>query len=54
MQDDVVGNEYFEEYKKIPGLEYVEVNGDHSFRKPEERKVVIEKIKDFFKKDLFL
>ncbi|MBI3366766.1 alpha/beta fold hydrolase [Candidatus Roizmanbacteria bacterium] len=49
MQDDVVGNEFFEEYKKIPELQFIEVNGDHSFRKPEERNEVIKKIKNFLK-----
>jgi len=47
LQDEVVGNEYFEEYKKISRLQYVEIDGDHSFKNPEDRMQVIKLIKDF-------
>ncbi len=48
LQDDVVGNEFFEEYKKIPGLQYVELDGNHGFRKKEDRDLLIQKMKSFF------
>jgi hypothetical protein len=47
MQDEVVGNEYFEEYKTIPGIQYVELNGDHGFRKKEDREILISVISKF-------
>lgn len=48
-QDDVVGSEYQKEYDSIPNMKIEWINGDHSFKKPEDRLVLIEKIKDFFK-----
>jgi len=49
INDEVVGNKYMEEYKSIPNLDFVELPGDHSFKKPEERIKLIQKIKDFYK-----
>ena len=49
LQDDVLGFEFFNEYKKIKRLKYVEVNGNHNFTDLIDRKNVIEKIKTFLK-----
>ena len=48
-QDDVVGSEYQKEYDSIPNIQIEWINGDHSFKRLEDRSVLIEKIKDFFK-----
>lgn len=48
LQDDVVGPEYQKEYDNIPNIKIEWINGDHSFKKREDRKVLIEKIKQFF------
>ncbi len=53
MQDDIVGNDGFDDYKKL-NLKFVELNGDHCFTKPEDKKVLIEKIKEFFENNLIL
>ncbi|MFS8158604.1 MAG: alpha/beta hydrolase [Candidatus Roizmanbacteria bacterium] len=47
MQDDVLKNKYFDEYKKIKGIEYHEVNGDHNFKNPKDREALFEEIKAF-------
>ena len=47
LQDEIFGTECFEDYKKIPGIVYVEVNGNHSFKNPLERYDMIERIKLF-------
>jgi len=47
-QDEVVGNEFQEEYNSIPNVTIKWINGDHSFKKPKDRIVLIEKIKTFF------
>lgn len=48
MQDEVVGNEYFENYKKIESLRYFEMIGDHNFSNKDDRYELIEKIKFIF------
>ena len=49
IQDDVLPNKYFEEYKEFANTHknvfYYEVNGDHNYTKPEDRKSIIAKIK---------
>lgn len=50
MQDEVLDDKYFDEYKTIENIEYIEVDGDHNFKKPDERKAVFELIKVFFSK----
>ncbi|MBT5023561.1 alpha/beta fold hydrolase [Candidatus Woesearchaeota archaeon] len=52
MQDEVLEYKYFEEYKKISDKEenknqinYIELNGDHNFSKPKNRKNLFEQIK---------
>lgn len=47
MQDDVTGNDNYDYYQKISGLTYQPINGNHSFTKPEDRKVFFKKIKEF-------
>lgn len=46
-QDNVLDYKYFEEYKLIPKVNYVEIDGDHNFRKKEDRQYLFDKIKDF-------
>ncbi|KKP47764.1 MAG: hypothetical protein UR39_C0003G0166 [Candidatus Woesebacteria bacterium GW2011_GWA1_33_30] len=46
-QDDVLEYKYFDEYKSIPKVSYIEVDGDHNFRKEEDRQRLFEKIKEF-------
>ena len=48
MQDDVVGNDGFEEYKNIKGMKHVELNGSHGFSNPQDRQELIRRIKEFF------
>lgn len=47
-QDDVVGTEHLEGYSHIPHISVQRINGDHSFKKPEDRSVLVEHIKTFF------
>lgn len=47
-QDDVVGPEFQEEYDTISNIKIEWINGDHSFKKPEDRRALIERIKQFF------
>jgi len=48
LQDNVVGLEFQKEYDVIPHIKIEWINGDHSFKKQDDRKVLIEKIKQFF------
>ncbi|MFH1769300.1 MAG: alpha/beta hydrolase [Parcubacteria group bacterium] len=48
LQDEVVGEQFIEDYKKIEKAEFVELPGNHNFTKPEDRKQLILKIKEFF------
>ena len=47
MQDDVAGNDNYQHYQQIPNLIYQEINGNHSFTKPKDRQILIQKIKQF-------
>ena len=47
MQDDVLKNVYFDEYKAIKNIQYVEVSGDHNFKDPRQREELFKKIKTF-------
>jgi putative redox protein len=47
-QDDVVGSEFQKEYDAIPHIKIEWINGDHSFKKPEDRLILIEKIQTYF------
>ncbi len=47
--DDALGSEYFDEYKDVEGVQYVEVNGDHNFTNLKDREKVIEKLREFLK-----
>lgn len=46
-QDDVLVNKYFDEYKKIKNIKYVEVDGDHQFKNPIQRQNLFTLIKKF-------
>jgi hypothetical protein len=48
LQDEVVGPEYQKDYDAIANIKIEWINGDHSFKKPEDRTVLIEKIRQFF------
>ncbi len=45
--DDVLPDKYFEVYKQILGSLYVEVEGDHNFRDPQERLALFKRIRGF-------
>ncbi len=47
-QDEVVGDKYLEEYSTIENVKVIWIDGDHSFKKPEEREALIKEIKKFF------
>jgi len=46
-QDDVLPNKYFDEYKKIKNIQYIEVNGDHNFKNPTDRENLFKLIKSY-------
>lgn len=46
MQDEIIEYKGFEEYKNIPSLKYIELNGDHNFTKPEDRLNLNKKLKE--------
>lgn len=48
LQDEVVGTQFMKEYDQIPGVKTKYMNGDHSFRKPGDRKKLIKTVKEFF------
>lgn len=47
-QDDVVGSEFQEEYDDIPNVTIEWIDGNHSFKDPEQRRHLIERIQTFF------
>lgn len=47
LQDDVLKNKYFDEYKKIKNIIYIEVDGNHNFTKKEDRNNLFKQIKKF-------
>ncbi len=47
LQDDVVGPEFQKEYDAIPNIKIEWINGDHSFKKREDRSALIKTIKTF-------
>lgn len=49
IQDEVLEYKYFEEYKNIPNVKYLEVNGDHNFKKKDERYELFSRIEKFLK-----
>jgi pimeloyl-ACP methyl ester carboxylesterase len=46
IQDDVIGNEHMEEYKTVPKVNYIELDGDHSFSTMISRINLINKINE--------
>lgn len=49
INDDVLENKYFDEYKTISNVDYVEVDGDHNFRNDLDRQNLFKKIDKFLK-----
>jgi len=47
IQDHVTAGGSFDKYRNSRILNWVELNGDHNFSKPQDRVVLINKIKDF-------
>lgn len=45
--DEIIPNRYFSAYKKIKGLKYFEVDGDHNFKNPRDRQELFKKVKAF-------
>lgn len=48
LQDEIVGNKYLDEYKTIPNVKFIEIDGNHTFTKNEDREKMIEKVTRFF------
>lgn len=48
LQDEVVGPDYQKEYDNIAGVATYWINGDHSFKKKEDRHELIKLIAEFF------
>lgn len=48
QQDELVGQEFLDEYKSISGVLIEHINGDHSFRNPDDRAALIAHIRTFF------
>jgi uncharacterized protein len=49
LEDEIIGNEYCDDYKNIKTASYVELHGSHNFSKAKDRKILIEKINAFLK-----
>jgi pimeloyl-ACP methyl ester carboxylesterase len=49
-QDEVLEYKHFDEYKRISNLKYIEVDGDHNFKKQQDRNLLFRKIKFFLDK----
>jgi hypothetical protein len=49
LHDDVLGPDYFDEYKKANNINYVELVGDHNFTDLSDRKNLIKKARLFLK-----
>lgn len=47
LQDEVLPNQYFDEYKNIKNIRYQEVEGDHNFRDVSQRSKLFQSVKDF-------
>ncbi len=45
--DEILPYRYFDAYKKINGVRYYEIDGDHNFKDPNDRKELFKKIKKF-------
>jgi pimeloyl-ACP methyl ester carboxylesterase len=46
-QDEIVGDEYMAEFQSIPGINFVTIDGDHSFTNPKDLQVLLELISQF-------
>lgn len=49
-QDQVVPYIGMEQYVAIPGVEFIQLSGDHQFNNPDDRAHLMERIVDFFEK----
>ena len=49
LQEDFYIDGHFSEYQSIPYIKYIEINGDHSFTRPDDREKLLEVIKNHFK-----
>jgi len=49
LQDEVLQYKHFDAYKKIKGIRYYEVNGDHNFKKPKDRRALFKIVWKFLK-----
>lgn len=47
MQDDVLANRHFDEYKAIKNIKYIEINGNHNFTDKKDREDLFRRIKEF-------
>ena len=45
LEDDVLGEEHFDEYKSIAGVQYIELHGDHNFTDLADREVLIKEMR---------
>ncbi|MCD6229915.1 MAG: hypothetical protein J7K00_03870 [Candidatus Diapherotrites archaeon] len=46
-QDEVLADKYYEEYEHLKNAKYVKIDGDHNFKKKEDRKNLFKQIKEF-------
>jgi pimeloyl-ACP methyl ester carboxylesterase len=49
-QDEIIGDQFLNEYKEITGVKYLEINGNHSFTEFAERESLLREIRNFFLK----
>ncbi|PIY69234.1 hypothetical protein COY90_01740 [Candidatus Roizmanbacteria bacterium CG_4_10_14_0_8_um_filter_39_9] len=54
LQDELVGQQFLEAYKSIQNVAIEHINGDHSFRKTEDRTALIARIRTFFNSDTII
>ena len=48
LQDEIIGNEYMDAYKTLKKAKYIEIDGDHSWSKPEERQKLLKLLESVF------
>jgi len=47
-QDEIIDNQFLDEYKQISDSRYLELDGSHSFVGPADREIFIKEVKNFF------
>ena len=50
-QDDVIGTEFLDGFGKIPHVKRIFLDGDHSWKIPEQRNILIEMVLEYFSSD---